>query len=82
VLEKYEDGACRKYFLAAGGYVATPAENQQRLEQMLRTARCMRAHGIVDFPDPTSQGGIALPELVAREPGYPAAAKVCGAPPA
>src|SRR5215469_9241605 len=26
----------------------------------LAFSRCMRAHGISDFPDPTSQGGIAL----------------------
>jgi len=26
----------------------------------LAFSRCMRAHGISDFPDPSSQGGIAL----------------------
>ena len=80
VLGKYENGACYKYFLAAGG-VPTPAENQRRMEQMLRTARCMRAHGIVNFPDPSSQGAISMPQVVADEPGYGAAAKACGAPP-
>jgi len=82
VLEKYENGACQKYFLAAGGTMPTPAENQQRLEQLLKIAKCMRAHGIVDFPDPSSQGGFKIPVPVADEPGDTAAAKVCGAPPA
>ncbi len=81
VLEKYEDGACEKYFLAAGGTIATPAENQQRLEQLLKIAKCMRAHGIVDFPDPSSQAGFRMPVAVADGPGYSQAAKVCGAPP-
>jgi hypothetical protein len=81
VLEKYEDGACEKYFLAAGGAIPTPAENQQRLEQLLGIAKCMRAHGVVDFPDPSSQGGFKMPLSVADQPGYSAAAKVCGAPP-
>ena len=67
VLGKYENGACYKYFLAAGG-VPTPAENQRRMEQMLRTARCIRAHGIVNFPDPSSQGAISMPQVVADEP--------------
>jgi hypothetical protein len=80
VLAKYEEGACRKYFLGAGGGLPTPAENQQRLEQMLEIARCMRAHGIVDFADPSSQGGFKMPVSEAGVPGYPAAARACGAP--
>jgi hypothetical protein len=80
-LEKYENGACHKYALA-GGAVQTPAENQQHLQQMLEIAKCMRAHGIVNFPDPSSQGGLFFSSAVAEEPGYSAAAKVCGAGPA
>lgn len=82
VLEKYEDAACRKYFVGAGGVIATPAENQQHVEQMLDIAKCMRAHGIVDFPDPTSEGDFKMPVSVPGEPGYSAASEVCGAPPA
>lgn len=77
VVEKYENGACRKDALAAG-VVQTPAENQQHLEQMLRIAKCMRAHGIVNFPDPNSQGTFLMSPSLADEPGYSAAAKVCG----
>jgi len=81
VVQKYENGACHKYALA-GGWVPTPAENQQHMEQMLAMAKCMRAHGVGGFPDPSSQGGFMMPVPVAEEPGYSAAAKVCGAPPA
>ncbi|MGD0810621.1 MAG: hypothetical protein ABSA91_13085 [Acidimicrobiales bacterium] len=77
VVEKYENGACRKYALAAG-VVQTPSEDQQRVDQMLEIAKCMRAHGIVNFPDPNSQGEVAMPQVVADEPGYSAAAKICG----
>jgi hypothetical protein len=77
VVEKHENGACRKYALDAG-VVETPAENQQRLEQMLKVAKCMRAHGVVNFPDPNSQGMFFMSPALADEPGYSAAAKVCG----
>ncbi len=81
VVQKYENGACHKYALA-GGWIPTAAENQQHMEQMLAMAKCMRAHGVVGFPDPSSQGGVMMPVSVAEEPGYSAAAEVCGAPPA
>jgi hypothetical protein len=81
VVQEYENGACHKYALA-GGWIPTAAENQQHMEQMLAMAKCMRAHGIVGFPDPSSQGGVMMPVSVAEEPGYSAAAKVCQAPPA
>ncbi len=81
VVQKYENGACHKYALA-GGWIPTAAENQQHMEQMLAMAKCMRAHGVAGFPDPSSQGGVMMGVPVAEEPSYSAAAKVCGAPPA
>jgi hypothetical protein len=35
-----------------------PAVVQQQMKQELAVARCMRDHGISDFPDPNSQGKI------------------------
>ena len=32
------------------------AQSAQNLALMLRLAKCMRAHGVPNFPDPTSQG--------------------------
>lgn len=37
----------------------TQAQQRQQLAQALDFARCMRSHGVPDFPDPTSSGGQA-----------------------
>jgi hypothetical protein len=43
----------------------TQAQQRQQLAQDLTFARCMRAHGVPDFPDPTSSGGSGgQPEFV------------------
>jgi hypothetical protein len=39
----------------------------------------VRKPGLANFPDPNSQGAIAMPHVVADEPGYSVAAKLCGA---
>jgi hypothetical protein len=39
--------------LLHGGGEPTPAKRQQALARMLQSSRCMRAHGIPGFPDPT-----------------------------
>jgi hypothetical protein len=49
--------ACDK--LLPNGGQPTPAEQAQRQQQMLAFSKCMRAHGIKDFPDPNG-GGIQL----------------------
>ena len=49
--------ACAK--LLPNGGQPTPAQIAQRQQQMLTFAKCMRAHGIKDFPDP-SGGGLRL----------------------
>ena len=46
--------ACAKY---SPGGVPTPAEAAKRLAEALRYSQCMRAHGISDFPDPSTKGG-------------------------
>jgi hypothetical protein len=42
---------CQKY-LPGGGPNAGPPPTAKALAQMLNVARCMRSHGISDFPDP------------------------------
>ncbi|HTW10079.1 MAG TPA: hypothetical protein VME46_21430 [Acidimicrobiales bacterium] len=81
VVDRYEYGACHGYALAAGA-AQTPQEVQQHLQQMLAISKCMRAHGITNFPDPGTQGEMMMSPSIANEPGYAKAAKVCGAPPA
>jgi len=48
---------CQQY-AAGGGPHATP--DPQRLEQARQYAKCMRDNGVPDFPDPGSDGGIAV----------------------
>jgi hypothetical protein len=77
---------CSAQALAAG-VVQTPAEIQQHLEQMLKIAQCMRAHGITNFPDPNANGSFTAPvassssSIDGSSPQYAAAAKICGGPP-
>ena len=55
------------------------------LAEALRFSRCMRAHGAVNFPDPESNGAIAIPHAMESSPTYLAALHFClhkyGAPP-
>ncbi len=46
--------AASDHCLPNSGAQPTPAENPQVLAQALRFSRCMRSHGIADFPDPGS----------------------------
>jgi hypothetical protein len=60
----------------------SPAQQAAARAQALKYARCMRAHGISDFPDPDSHGGIALKpspggDLDPNNPLYQAADKAC-----
>jgi len=70
--------ACQSYVSsgATGG-----APDAQVQGDLLRFAQCMRAHGISDFPDPNSSGGIALPggmgDLNRNSPLYQAASRAC-----
>jgi hypothetical protein len=43
----------------------------------LKYAQCMRSHGVVDFPDPSSNGTIVVSGTVAQSPQYPAADETC-----
>jgi len=51
--------ACEK-LLPNGSLAPTSAEEAQRQQQMLVFSKCMRAHGIGDFPDPTNGGQLQL----------------------
>jgi len=60
----------------------SPAQQAAARAQALRYARCMRAHGISDFPDPNAQGGIALQpkpggDLEPNNPRFQAANQAC-----
>ena len=60
----------------------SPAQQAAARAQALAYARCMRAHGISDFPDPNAQGGIALNpkpggDLEPNNPRFQAANQAC-----
>jgi hypothetical protein len=77
--------ACRKLDPDPGGL--TEAQVQAGLARLLKFSDCMRAHGVLDFPDPqtTDQGGqvgvaIQMPANGAidqQSPQYQAATKAC-----
>jgi hypothetical protein len=75
------DKACRK-LMPGGEKAPSPAMQAQALAQMLKFSACMRAHGLPDFPDPTSSGGgiqlsIGKTGLNPRSPVFQAAQKAC-----
>ena len=76
--------ACRSY-LPNGGHPRTLSA--ARRNQMLAFSRCMRAHGLPNFPDPTFHGshagGIQFQSGSGIDPNSPAfkhAQAACGAP--
>jgi hypothetical protein len=56
--------ACRKYVVASP--VAPGTAPDVKAEQ-LEYARCMRAHGVVAFPDPGADGGFTIPRSIDRD---------------
>jgi hypothetical protein len=76
---KAADEACRSLL------PPPPTEEQQEQEraEALKYSKCMRAHGISDFPDPNAEGGIDLnaepgSDLDPNNPQFQAADKACG----
>jgi hypothetical protein len=74
---KAADRACKPLLPAPN-----PAEAARQRPALLRYARCMRAHGVSDFPDPQPGGGIqasARPgsDLDPNSPLYKAADRAC-----
>jgi hypothetical protein len=76
---------CEKYMPNTSG-TPTPAQATQH-ERGLKFARCMRSHGVPNFPDPkvvSSHGGnqtVYLPGINPYAPAFQTAAKACGGGP-
>ena len=72
---------CQKYLPTAP---ASSTQTARQSERGLEFAKCMRRHGVPNFPDPrviSSQGGnqqVYLPGVNAQSPAFEAAAKSCG----
>ncbi len=76
--------ACRRY-LPNGG-TPSAAKTAQLKAQALEMARCMRSHGVPNFPDPQFQGGagggfgirLTGAGINPSSPAFGAAQKACG----
>ena len=58
----------------------TPAQQAAQLAQALKFAKCMRAHGVTNFPDPGSGGGLQFNSssgLNPNDPVFQSASKTC-----
>lgn len=71
--------ACQKYLPGGGPPALTPAQVAQRAKAMLAFARCMRKHGVPNFPDPNGQGAFDLSSLgrIKESPALQGAGRVC-----
>jgi len=75
---------CQKYLPSQQ---AGPAQAAQQRQRGLRFAKCMRSHGVPNFPDPkviSNQGGnqqVYLPGINMQSPAFQSAAKACGGGP-
>jgi hypothetical protein len=49
----------------------------QQVAQLLTYAKCMRSHGIVNFPDPTSKGLGAMNGIDMNSPQFQSASRTC-----
>jgi hypothetical protein len=61
----------------AGGSSNSPSTNSQKV---LAFSRCVRAHGVPNFPDPNSSGVLPkrlVAQLTASNPQFPAAHRAC-----
>jgi hypothetical protein len=70
---------CQK--LLPNGGQPTPAQQAQMQQKLLAFSKCMRAHGIKDFPDPSNDGlslkGGPGSDLDPANPQFQAAQKAC-----
>ena len=70
---------CRKRVPIGSLPPPTQAQRARLLAQMVKGAQCMRAHGILKFPDPTSDGIRLTPGsgIDPQSPQFRAAQKAC-----
>jgi hypothetical protein len=73
--------ACRG-LLPQPGNVISPAQQEARARDLLAFARCLRDHGVANFPDPTSQGQLTMQMIQAagvdlHAPAVLPAARAC-----
>jgi hypothetical protein len=66
------------HLLPGGGQMTTGNKfTPSQVAQLLDYAKCMRAHGLANFPDPTSSGLGALNGIDPNSPHFNAASQAC-----
>ena len=70
---------CNKLYPSSGSAGAPLTEAQRTV--LLAQARCLRDHGVPNFPDPTfpRTGGAFFPAVPGFDPGSPAAERAAAA---
>lgn len=59
------------------GSQPSQGQQQQSVEQLVKYTQCMRAHGVSNMPDPSSDGTMHVGISVANSPHYQSAAQDC-----
>jgi hypothetical protein len=54
-----------------------PQQSAQKIAAEVRWARCMRSHGLPNFPDPNGQGAFDRSEFDESTPAFQSASKAC-----
>jgi hypothetical protein len=63
--------------VSAGGDSGAPSPPAGVAADAVRFARCMRSHGVTDFPDPSSSGGLTIPPDDRNTPAFESASRAC-----
>jgi hypothetical protein len=69
--------ACANLLPASQQQTTTGHFTPQQVAQLLKYAKCMRSHGILNFPDPTSKGLGAMNGIDMNSPQFQSAAQTC-----
>jgi hypothetical protein len=63
--------------VSAGGDSGAPSPPAGVAADAVKFARCIRSHGVSDFPDPSSSGQLTIPPDDRNTPAFESAQKAC-----
>ena len=63
--------------VSAGGDSGAPSPPAGVAADALKFARCIRSHGVSDFPDPSNRGQLTIPRDDRNTPAFESARKAC-----
>jgi len=69
--------ACQSLLPGSGNETSGGNFTPQQVTQLLKYAHCMRLHGILNFPDPTSNGMGSLNGIDMNSPQFTSASTAC-----